>query len=293
MRRRYSPMVQFCMACAILTLSLCPQILFGQDSTKTWLAKAEKYGKEGYFGLAAKAYSRAIAIDPRNIQAFFLRGRVFHLLDLEDRALADLNSAIKLDSTFASGYHWRGIVYEKKGKINKAIADFSRAISIDDGKGDSYFSRGYCYKQKGNYEKAINDFSKVIALAPNIYLSYFYRGHSYHRQKKYTRAIEDYLQVLKLKPENMSALNNIADCYLKAGQPEPGLHYLATALKLEPSRPVLYMTLGELFEFQKRFSDALTAFQHCRDLAAGDKNEELVKMAEKKIVLMKKQVEKN
>ena len=48
-----------------------------------------------------------------------------------DKALADFNKAIELDSAYAQAYNNRGAAYLAKGDNNKAIADFKKALELD------------------------------------------------------------------------------------------------------------------------------------------------------------------
>ena len=45
-----------------------------------------------------------------------------------DRAIADFNAAIRLDSKSAAAYYGRGVAYHRKRDLNNAIADYSEAI---------------------------------------------------------------------------------------------------------------------------------------------------------------------
>ena len=294
MRRNVRRVLLFCPVIVITLFSILAAPLPAQDTAEAWLQQAREYRKEGFAGLAARAYSNVIELDPKNIEAYYSRGRAFLRLDLRDRAAADFDKTIQLDDTFADGYYWRGIMYDEAGKTNKAIAQFSQAIRVNDRNVEAYLARGNSYRKKGKLERDIGDFDRVVALAPEFHLGYILRGHVFHSRKNYTKAVEDYLKALRIRPKHLRTLNNIADAYLKSGKPETGLHYLATAFKVSPELPTLYMTLGEIFETQQRFADALEAYRRCRELALEKKgNKALIKKAEKKIDLMEARLARN
>ena len=60
-----------------------------------------------------------------------------------DRAIADYDTAIKLNPKYAYAYGNRGLIYEKLGQRDKAIADFRKAIELrpDDKVGTSGLKR--------------------------------------------------------------------------------------------------------------------------------------------------------
>jgi tetratricopeptide (TPR) repeat protein len=66
--------------------------------------------------------------------AFRFRGGV-------QRALADLNRAIELDSSLAPICANRGLVYQYIGEPNPALADFNRAIELDPNNSVFYLNR--------------------------------------------------------------------------------------------------------------------------------------------------------
>ena len=58
-----------------------------------------------------------------------------------DRAIADLNEAIRLDAKSALTYRNRGDAYLNKGDYEHAIADYSDAIRLDPGNAFAFCNR--------------------------------------------------------------------------------------------------------------------------------------------------------
>ncbi|MDR2370216.1 MAG: tetratricopeptide repeat protein [Treponema sp.] len=86
--------------------------------------------------LAALAdFSRAIAPDPDNKNAWRERGRAYSQRGNFDRAIADYNEAIRLDPEYAWAYNNRGVAYSQKGDYRRARADWEQALRLDPGGG--------------------------------------------------------------------------------------------------------------------------------------------------------------
>jgi len=124
-----------------------------------WLSELERYSA------AVDAYSEAIRIKP-NLFAYNNRGTVWYGLKEYEKAIADYNQAINLDSEFALAYNNRGGVWYELKEYEKAIADFNQAIDLDPKKIDAYYNRGLTFFYLDKYSNAISDYTQAINLNP-------------------------------------------------------------------------------------------------------------------------------
>jgi lipoprotein NlpI len=72
-------------------------------------------------------------------------------------AIADYTRAIKLDPKNVNAYNNRGTEKQNLGDIAGALADFSRAIEINPLEPDPYYNRGTIYFLKHDWKKALSD----------------------------------------------------------------------------------------------------------------------------------------
>src|SRR6185437_12876714 len=111
-----------------------------------------------------------------------------------DRAIADYDQAITLDSKYVFAYSNRGKAYQiGKKDYDRAIADYGRAIKLDPKNATAYYNRGSAYQiGKKIYDRAIADYDRAITLDPKNAIAYVGRGNAYQDGKKdYDRAIAD------------------------------------------------------------------------------------------------------
>ena len=107
------------------------------------------------------------------------RGIVFNFLDKPEKAIKDLNKAIKLDPdniSIIGSYFERGKYYLEKKQLSESIKDFSFFIdnyekNVLSGNnlerealGLCYVDRAYAYDSIGEYEKAFNDLRRSAEL---------------------------------------------------------------------------------------------------------------------------------
>jgi tetratricopeptide (TPR) repeat protein len=76
-----------------------------------------------------------------------------------EKAIVEVNEAIRLDPKSATAYDRRGIFYASSKDYDRSIADFSDAIGLDPDCFDTYTSRGNAFAFKGEFDKAIADYS--------------------------------------------------------------------------------------------------------------------------------------
>jgi len=107
---------------------------------KTWFAKdglpglsmdkARYYREQENYGIAAEHATEAIRLDPKNAEAYYLRGDLYYddpAVETYDKAIADYTRAIGLDDSKSKYYSSRGDAYYESGEYGKAIADYKAA----------------------------------------------------------------------------------------------------------------------------------------------------------------------
>ncbi len=116
-----------------------------------------------------------------------------------DRGIAYFNKAIEINPRFAEAYYIRGRAYYYKGWYDKAIADFTKAIEINPYYTEAYNSRGHIKRRKyNNFDGAIADYTMVIELNPRFAWAYHNRANAYYHQGQYDKACSDWRQACEL-----------------------------------------------------------------------------------------------
>ncbi len=64
-----------------------------------------------------------------------------------DRAIADLDEAIRLDPLYARAYVERGLAFQDKGDLERAIADHSEAIRREPASASDSNNRANAYDE--------------------------------------------------------------------------------------------------------------------------------------------------
>ena len=81
--------------------------------------------------MALQYASYATEIPGAPAMAFFLKGRAYHLLGNTDNAMAEYNTAIKIDDNFGQAYYYRGMLKRAVKQNKGACSDFKLAASLN------------------------------------------------------------------------------------------------------------------------------------------------------------------
>jgi tetratricopeptide (TPR) repeat protein len=165
------------------------------------------YESKGDHDRAIADLDQAIRLKPDFAEAYLARGVLYGARKRDyDRALADLDEAIRLKPDFAVAYYARGVVYvEGKGDDDRAIADWDQAIRLNPGYADAYTARGVMYARKGDYDRAIADYNEVIRLRPGSAAAYYGRGFAYENKADHDRSLADFHEAILFKPDYAEA----------------------------------------------------------------------------------------
>lgn len=138
---------------------------------------------------------------PRTAQEYEARGWVYRTKGENDRAISDLNEAIRLDPKYVLAYFNRGSVYSIKRDNDRAISDYNEAIRLDPKYAEAYTTRGIAYSDKGDNDRAISDYSVAIRLNPKLAPAYENRAKAYRQMGKIPLAEADERAAAKLSKQ--------------------------------------------------------------------------------------------
>src|SRR5437763_15976030 len=85
----------------------------------------------GRYNEAISYFTEANVIDPENAHNLNKRAIAYYVLQEYDKALFDLNKAIKLDFSNSLAYYYKGLTYYTIENISNAILAFERCIELD------------------------------------------------------------------------------------------------------------------------------------------------------------------
>jgi tetratricopeptide (TPR) repeat protein len=150
-----------------------------------------------------------------------------------DRAVTDLEEAVRLDTEHYTGLTCRAYQYLFKGDADSAIADYSQAIAYNPYRAEAFVARGGAYRVKRDIDHAIADYNAAIRLAPDNALAYEGRGGAQYVLKRYDEAIADYTEAIRLDPKRPSSYDGRAFALKAKGDIDRAMVDFAEARRLK------------------------------------------------------------
>lgn len=214
---------------------------------------------------AAYYFTKAVEFNPKFAHAYFARGQVRLLSDL-NAARADFLKAVEINPRFwtwngsasagrTASYVRLGDSYDSKGwtlyqaeKYDEAISEFTKAIGIFPA--ISYYqNRGVAYYYKKDYDAAIRDFDVVLKSDPDWSGKdlYYMRAYSYSEKGDCKQAVADYTKSIEHSP-TASAHNNRGVCYSNDKNYEAAIREYTRAIQLDPNDGLYYRNRASLYD---------------------------------------------
>lgn len=223
-------------------------------------------------------YRQYLGREPRLIQSdlalnawdYVNSGLTHCRLRLYGKALADLDTAIKLDPELASAYHSRGLVYKMRGDFNDALRDFAQALRLAPNVAETYNDRGNVFYDLGQLDKALNDYNRALELDPGMAKVYNNRGLVYTQRKQYDRALVEFDQTIKLDTSYDDAFYNRGLTHAILGHHAKAVSDFSQAIALNPA-PQAFFWRGASYLELEQYQNAL---DDCNRVIELDLNED-------------------
>jgi tetratricopeptide (TPR) repeat protein len=126
------------------------------------------YGKLGDLNNAILCLNKAIELKPDKGSAYFNRGLTLSMLNKNDEAIKDYNTALVYSPKKAFEILTnRSNLFLVTGRFREAIADFDYLISRDNKNFLFYYNRAFSKEQTNDISGAVNDYLKALQLQPD------------------------------------------------------------------------------------------------------------------------------
>jgi serine/threonine protein kinase/Flp pilus assembly protein TadD len=160
-------------------------------SPALWLDRAayleQLNDKEG----AQVAHQTAQRMLPASARDHYLLATAHSRIRKYDKAIEELNEAIRLNGKHYWSWFQRGICFLELGKLTAAASDFGTCVGLWPEFAWGHFNLGYTLYVAGNQSEAVQQYSAALQCDPTFSEALFNRGLAYKEQEQFALALDD------------------------------------------------------------------------------------------------------
>ncbi len=213
------------------------------------LQTAEQFEENEQYTQAFEEYQKLYNRNPKDLSLLERLGHLSLLLDNKEQAAEYYSKILEADATNIIAYEqlmdiyvttdkykyyvYRGNLHSVEHKLEHAINDYKKAINCaqeDKEIISARFVLGTLYEQIGNNLKAIDEYLKVIEYEDIPQDAFIRLSNLYLKEDAAPSAIEVLERALKNGINGTNIKENLADLYLKNGNPEKAIEITSDEL---------------------------------------------------------------
>jgi tetratricopeptide (TPR) repeat protein len=230
----------------------------------TYVNRGGTYEAQGDMERALADFNTAIRVDSTNSQAWVALGRYFRSTGQEGNARAQFDRAIGLPiaANDARGYLDRARAHRAKGDLSAALADLDSAGTFDGKLREVYTERGGIYSTRRTYDRAITEYDEALRLDSADAPVLIARGDSRLNLGHYRAALADYDAAIVLEPAVARYYATRGWSHRVLGDPNAAIADYTTAIRLEPNHGFRYTGRAGAYRQKGDWKDAMSDYDH-------------------------------
>ncbi len=215
--------------------------------------------------------NEAAALNPREVEAFVMRGFLWSMGDAEDQSLAfdDFNVAIGLNGALPFGYYHRARLHRHRGELLDALQDCDRAVAADPDITDAYTLRSEIRCRLGDHQGAYRDADRALKQQPSAN-ALACRGTISYYLGELDAAMEDFAAALEESPSNPVAFRGRGMAHAQRGEHDDALADFSRAIRHAPGWSSPYLDRANIYRAIKEHDNALADYSRAIKLEPDD-----------------------
>ncbi len=235
----------------------------GSDDISTELKNAQAHIYEGRFDAALKLLNSALAKQPDNIDALYMKAVAERYLKQSDNAFSTLAKIKQLAPEFGRAYQEEGHLYRTRGNDKMALNAYIQACTANPALDASWRAQAEIFRKLGrNNDAAMAQAqSKRLAALPKELLAVTNLIH----EGKLLKAEQLCRQFLQKTPHHIEAMRLLADIGVRFGVLEDADFLLESAIEFDPDNIQVRLDYIQVLRKRQKFDAALKQAQNLLD----------------------------
>jgi len=194
--------------------------------------------------------------NPNNAAAYAKLGGIYDANDLNDKAIASYEAALKIDSGLTELFVPLGTDYFKAGEIAKAETYAGKAEAAGPESAETKYLSGLVLFRENKNDRALASFDRAIALDSDLVSAYYYRGQVLDRLEKDDQAVASYKQAVAKDPEFAPAWHDMGVVYYNTGDYQDSATAYQQAIKYDSTDAQAHANLASAYRQLERYPEA-------------------------------------
>jgi Flp pilus assembly protein TadD len=201
---------------------------------------------------AEAALSRAVALEPNDLEAVSLLAVVLIATGQSARALPHLRHAVALEPSSAEPETNLGTALLLLDRAGEAAEAFERAVALDPGSARTHSDLGAACLAQGRLERAVSELTRATELAPDRATYRSNLAHALELAGNLDLALTNARRATELDPKLGSAWIVLGTVSAKLGRYAASRQAFERARALDPTDPRVPANLDELNELEHK-----------------------------------------
>jgi tetratricopeptide (TPR) repeat protein len=191
--------------------------------------------------------------------------RIAQLKIGELQTFATLNNETQKNKrSAAQGFYSQGLAQLSRDDYGRAVQFFEKATETDPNYAEAWYQAGFSYGMMGRHQDALKASKQAARLRPDWAESFINIGASSFALGQFKDAVEAYRQAARIDDDNADVQYALGLSLGKLNRTDEEILAHKRAVGLKPDHAGAYEQLGAAYFKQKRYADALGAFEQLR-----------------------------
>jgi tetratricopeptide (TPR) repeat protein len=171
---------------------------------------SEVYKAEGDTTMALQILAKGRELFPGDFNLLIAETNIYLATNEKEKAMANLETALKMDNTNPSIYFAVGTIYDQVGDIEKAVAAYENAIKLKPDYFEPYYNLGALY---------VNQAADILDKANDLPLDAVaqYEEEKAKADKMLEKSLPYLEKALELMPEDVNTMVSLKEIYTRLG----------------------------------------------------------------------------
>jgi len=203
--------------------------------------------------------------------AYNNRGYLYYrFLKNYDKALADFNKCIQIDSTFDKAFSNKAVLLYNTDRQQEALINFNKCLKLKPNNTDALIGRANTLSFLKQYQEALPDYNTYIQLKPDDEKAYLWRATALYNVKNYDAALKDIEVSFRYNAQNPEAYYWRGLIYYQQKKYKECIEDFNVAIRLNPKKSEIYTWRGLAFYYTKDYDKAITDYTKSIEINAKD-----------------------